>query len=339
MGSEADTYEAALLSREKLDAQYTQSENNDADAGAEKRAMLAKSRTALLARIDTLAADLKKKAPLYWDYRSPEPLTVASLQSKSGADIALLRPDEALITWVVMPGKIGGLVFAVTKDKFAGALLGMNGEDLKVRVSKLRSQIDPEGYAVPGAAAVDPSTRGGAFDRQVAYELYHALLGDEGIQTLIKDKPVLVFVPSGPLTTLPPGLLVTAPPQGGREGDMDPDTLRATPWLLRSKAVAVLPSVSSLRTLREILPGARKTATDPLLVFADPDFSKVAMVQKRKRVSVAARGFAGYFRDGAPIAEALEDVPSLPGTRVEGEALEKALNGKPGSLLLGREAS
>lgn len=150
---------------------------------------------------------------------------------------------------------------------------------------------------------------------------------------------MLVIVPSGPLTTLPPGLLVTAPPQGGRAGDMDPGTLRATPWLLRSKALALLPSVSSLRTLREILPSARKTASDPLLVFADPDFSKVAVAQKRKPVSVAARGFAGYFRDGAPIAEALEDVPTLPGTRIEGEALEKALNGKPGSLLLGREAS
>jgi len=62
-------------------------------------------------------------------------------------------------------------------------------------------------------------------------------------------------------------------------------------------------------------------------------------VQKRKPVRVAARGFASYFRDGVPIADALQDVPTLPGTRIEGEALEKALNGKPGSLLLGRQAS
>jgi len=338
MAAQAQDYEAALVSREKLDAQFTQSENGDADAGAEKRAMLAKARTVLLAHIDALAAELKSKAPLYWDYRSPEPLSIESLQSKSGADAALLRPEEALIAFVIMPGKIGGLIFAVTKDRFAWALPGMNGEDLKVRVAKLRSQIDPEGYAVPGAPAVDADGTG-AFDRQIAYELYRALLGDAGIQDLIKDKPVLLFVPSGPLTTLPPGLLVTAPPQGGREGDKDPDTLRATPWLLRSKAVALLPSVSSLRTLREILPAARKIAPDPLLVFADPDFSKVTSVQKRKPVRVAARGFASYFRDGVPIADALQDVPTLPGTRIEGEALEKALNGKPGSLLLGRQAS
>jgi tetratricopeptide (TPR) repeat protein len=46
MASQAEAYEAALVSREKLDAQFTQSENGDAGAGAENRAMLAKARTA-----------------------------------------------------------------------------------------------------------------------------------------------------------------------------------------------------------------------------------------------------------------------------------------------------
>jgi hypothetical protein len=91
--------------------------------------------------------------------------------------------------------------------------------------------------------------------------------------------------------------------------------------------------------LRQVLPGARSAAPDPLLVFADPDFSHATASVTRKSRSVASRGFAYYFRDGVVIADALQDVPSLPGTRVEGEALEKALNGNPSSLLLGREAS
>jgi CHAT domain-containing protein/Tfp pilus assembly protein PilF len=338
VGPQAEAYEAALLSRDDLDKQFTKTEDSDADNGADKRKALEKARLTLNTKIDALAADLKTKAPLYWDYRAPEPVAAGALQSKSGVDAVLLREDEALITFLVLPDKGTGLVFAVSKESIAWSTLGMTGEEITSRVSKLRSEIDPEGYAVPGTAP-NADDAGGAFNRQSAYELYRALLGSAAIQSVIKDKPILLFVPSGPLTTLPPGLLVTQPPQGGRDGDKDPDTLRATPWLLRSKAVALLPSVSSLRTLREILPAARKMASDPLLVFADPDFSKVALAQKHKPASVAARGFASYFRDGVPIADALQDVPTLPGTRIEGEALEKALNGKPGSLLLGREAS
>jgi Tfp pilus assembly protein PilF len=55
VGPQAEAYEAALLARDEADA-----------------------------TIDRLAAELKSKAPLYWDYRAPEPVTVAALQSRSG---------------------------------------------------------------------------------------------------------------------------------------------------------------------------------------------------------------------------------------------------------------
>lgn len=179
----------------------------------------------------------------------------------------------------------------------------------------------------------------GAFDRQAAYQLYQALLGDASIQAVIKEKSVLLFVTSGALTSLPPGLLVTAPPMGGAARDTDPTAVRATAWLLRSKAVALLPAVSSLRTLRQILPTNRVSTPDPLLAFADPDFSRPATPPKTRVTSAPARGFSTYFRDGVPLAEELDNVPTLPGTRIEGEALERALHGRPGSLLTGRDAS
>jgi len=156
---------------------------------------------------------------------------------------------------------------------------------------------------------------------------------------VIRDKPVWLFVPSGALTALPPGLLVTAAPAGGAAGDRDSQQLRATSWLLRSKAVAVLPQVSALRTLRAIPPGARIAAEDPLLVFADPDFSRPAARARRGVAARSLRGYASFFRDGIPLAAALDELPSLPGTRIEGEALERALGGRPGSLLTGRDAS
>ena len=48
------------------------------------------------------------------------------------------------------------------------------------------------------------------FDLGQAYELYEALLGP--VEALIKDKPQLIVVPSGPLTGLPMHLLVTEKP-------------------------------------------------------------------------------------------------------------------------------
>jgi CHAT domain-containing protein len=74
-------------------------------------------------------------------------------------------------------------------------------------------------------------------------------------------------------------------------------------------------------------------------VFADPDFTRPKALPQKRLASAASRGFSTYYRDGLPLAEALDGLPSLPGTRIEGEALERALGGRPGSLLTGRDAS
>jgi tetratricopeptide (TPR) repeat protein/CHAT domain-containing protein len=344
VGSQAHDYEAALLERDTLDQQFATAAGETTQEAVEKRQALAKAHDEVVARIERLIAELKTRAPRYWDYRSPEAVSVSALQATTGPDATLLHDDEALIAFLVAPGQDKGLVFAVSKDRIAWAQLGLTGDELKARVIKLRAQIDPEGYRLPGTvvghtAGPDAASNPGAFDRQAAYELYRVLLGDASIDAVIKEKPVLLFVPSGPLTSLPPGLLVTAPPAGGAAGDADPAALRATPWLLRSKAVALLPAVSSLRTLRQILPAARISTPDPLLVFADPDFSRPGRAPETRVASAPARGFSTYFRDGVPLAEALDYVPSLPGTLIEGEALERALQGRPGSLLTGRNAS
>ncbi len=337
VGPQAHAYEAALLQRDNLDLQFAKAAGTPAAAGVEQREALAKARDQAIAEINRLATALKTNAPRYWDYRSPEAVSTQVLQSKTGADAVLLHDDEALIEFLIAPDKDKGLVFAVNKDQVAWARLSLSGDELKARVNKLRAEIDPGAYGLQGGVAAGPIP--GFFDRQASFELYQALLGDAAIQSVFKDKPVLLFVPSGPLTSLPPGLLVTAPPQGGAAGDRDPETLRATAWLLRSKAVAILPAVSSLRSLRQLMPADQAATPDPLLVFADPDFSRPTVAPKMRLASAASRGFSTYYRDGLPLAEALDGLPSLPGTRVEGEALERALGGRPGSLLTGRDAS
>lgn len=323
VGDAAAAYERALIERDRLNQAFAGAVSEPGEGGIEHRALLTDERTAVLARIQLLTAELQAKAPRYWDYRAPEPIDIAALQSTSGPDAVLLPPDEALLSFLVPAGQDRGLVFAVSRGKTAWARLGLTGDEMAAKVRAIRMPIEKH-YR--------------AFNRQAAYDLYLALLSDPAIQAVIADKLTLLFVPAGPLTSLPPALLVTAPPQGGPSGDSDPAALRATSWLLRSKAVALLPAVSSLRTLRQVTPAERSATSDPLLAFADPDFGGGTPTALSDPAG-APRGFSDYFRDGHPMGEALRTLPRLPGTLIEGEALMAALGGRPGSLLTGSNAS
>jgi CHAT domain-containing protein len=94
--------------------------------------------------------------------------------------------------------------------------------------------------------------------------------------------------------------------------------------------------------LRQLERSESGAATDPLLAFADPDFGGSGAVPAQTIADIRfspPRNFSTYYASGHAIAEALHSLPPLPGTRVEGEALESALGGRPGSLLLGAQAS
>ncbi len=331
VGDQAAAYEDALRERRGLDEAFAKAAGEAGEGGVEHRARLAKARAELLARTEALKSGIEARAPRYWDYRTPAPVDVGSLQARSGPDAVLLGEDEALLLFMVPPGKDQGLVFAVSKTKAAWARIPLGQDALADLVRAVRKPIE---------------RRYRSFDRRAAFDLYEALLGDAAIQDVIRDKPLLLFVPAGPLTSLPPGLLVTAPPQGGTAGDGDQGVLRSTPWLLRSKAVALLPAVSSLRTLRQLTRADRVRATDPLLAFADPDFVGDRAAPAVAPVSEPAdggtpgpRGYAEYTQRGHAMREALSTLPRLPGTLVEGQALVTVLGGQPDSLLTGPLAS
>jgi CHAT domain-containing protein/Tfp pilus assembly protein PilF len=357
VGPEARAYEAALLERDGLDREYANAVEASGQDALERRRRLTMARDEVAARIERLQSALRTRAPRYWDFRSPDAVSVAALQATAGADAALLRADEALISFVVGAGIDQCLVFAVSKQQFAWARIPLSTDALQAQVIRLRQQIDPDGYRLRGiqvtvnatggshaanaaAAVADTASESASssasvsvsdgFDRQAAYRLYQSLLGDASIQAVIRSKPVLLFVPSGPLTSLPPGLLVTATPPGGAARDADPAALRATAWLLRSKAVALLPAVSSLRTLRQIQPETRAATSEPLLAFVDPDFHRDAG---------GARDSNAVLRRGLPLGQIMDVLPDLPGTLAEGEALRRALGAAPDAVLLGRDAS
>ena len=109
------------------------------------------------------------------------------------------------------------------------------------------------------------------FDLAAAHELYVALFGP--VEALIKDKPQLLIVPSGPLTALPFHLLVTDKPTIAvpQMQINDMAAYRDAAWVVKRHAVTVLPSVTSLKALRVF---ARKgQGTKPMIGFGDPVFA------------------------------------------------------------------
>lgn len=280
------------------------------------------------------ATALAREAPLYWELRVPQPVDLAALHSGSGSRRGLLRKDEALVYLVVPSGSRHGLVFAVSRHSQAWARIGMSGDEIKDAVGRLRRDIDPDAYGVENAPEPDQAE----FNRSLAFRLHQALLEDPAIRGVIAPKHTLIFVPTGPLTALPPGLLITKPPAGN---DGDAVVMQSTAWLLREHAIAVLPSVAALRLIREFDRQRYGRPSEPLLAFTNPDFagtgtSPDTVPEREKRL---ARNFRSYFIDGALRLESLKAMPPLPDALEEGVALAKILKAPVSSVLTRPSAS
>lgn len=336
-------YEHALADRETLEKEFTSAVSDSSEVAHTRAQRLSDGIQQTDRLIASLTDELTHTVSRYWDYRSPSPVSVDALQAPTAAGLPeLLHDDEVLIFWMFAPDDDKGLVFAVSKEKFAWAEMGLTGADLTGGIENLRKEIDPQGFGTRSADTDNERAARPSFDRQTAYALYQALLGDKAIQAVVADKPTLLIVPTGPLTSLPPSLLVVSPPEGGPAMDSDPKALRDTHWLIKDKAIAILPAVSSLHMLRQLSVNDRQHATEPLLELADPDFKGDGAVPPPD----AGSGHrSGPLRaqdaeiDGRTKADVLASLPPLGGTLREGQLLKASLGAPDDSLLLGPKAS
>jgi CHAT domain-containing protein/tetratricopeptide (TPR) repeat protein len=288
------------------------------------------------AGIAALSAKIAAAAPRFWQLRRPEPVSVAALQATRGSDATLLRADEALVLFMIRPGGQSGVVYAISKARSGWAEISMSGDEISRAVGKIRASIDAGGYDGLRNAESDPGSM--AFDRATAHALYIALFGAPEVKAVLDPCGTWLLVPTGALTALPFAALVTQPPEGGADADGDDDALRATRWLMREKALSVLPSVSALRTIRQILPAERKTATDPLLILANPANAPGAP-KSSATPGAKLRGFRAFYRNGAPDAAMLGTLPELSYAEVEARALQQGLKAGVEALLMHDRAS
>ena len=251
-----------------------------------------------------------KSFPDYVALTEPQPLTISATQ-------ALLRPNEALVTLLV--GREQSYVWAVSRDRAVWARIAGGNEVLAGYVTALRNGLDP--LASETAAP---------FDVARAHELYRLLLGP--VEAVIRDKPNLILVPTGPLTSLPFQVLVTAPPEAGATG---PAASRDAAWLIRRHALSVLPSVPSLAALRRN--GASLEAAEPFLGIGDPVLRGPSLLPGQVRGSGLEP--AAIYRGGKADLRALRQLMPLPETAAELRAIAAALHAPDEALLLEHDAT
>src|SRR6185369_1500881 len=171
-----------------------------------------------------------------------------------------LADDEAMLSFYF--GRLDSFVWVARKGspvKFARIKTTLG--DLNAKVTKLREALEPKAAMV---SDIPP------FDVKLASELYGLLL--KGNESDWKPAKNLIVVTNGALGLLPLSLLPTAPAEIKTDDDPLFSSYRSVPWLARTHAVTVVPSIAALQTLRKLPPG--KATRQELIAFGDPYFNK-----------------------------------------------------------------
>ena len=267
-----------------------------------------------------LRNEIENKFPAYAELTNPIPPSI----DQARAD---LRPGEALIATYVTDEKT--YVWAVPKTgKVVFAAVPLGREKIAEIVSRLRKALDPQATTLGDIPA---------FDVALSHRLYSLLL--KPVRDGWKDAKRLLVVAHGGLGQLPFSVLVTAPTRLSGEKRPLFANYRAVPWLARSHAVTVLPSVSALTTLRK-LPAPNPDRRN-FVGFGDPWFSEAQarIAGSPPSVETAAlvnrggfnvRGFPVRLRAAPQLrgvsSADLAKLPRLPDTADEVKGIARALN-------------
>ncbi|MFH0300428.1 CHAT domain-containing tetratricopeptide repeat protein [Bradyrhizobium sp. 31Argb] len=266
-----------------------------------------------------------------------------------------LGPKEALLLFTTTSRFT--FVWTVTASDVRWHAAPIGAKQVAETVSILRCGVDYEAWMDASRACAEklgmdrPPSDQLPYDLDRAFGLYQALL--QPVEKDIEGKE-LILVPSGPLATLPFQLLLTdKPASDGARRD-----LAKQPWLVKRFATTVLPSVSSLKALRQV--AQRSKASKPFIGFGNPllngdgqsdwvvDRVKQARLHQtcaegaEPRTSlVVQRGHrsAVVLSGGTADIEQLRHLVPLPETALELCAVANSFAPAKGEVYLGNEAT
>ena len=219
----------------------------------------------------------------------------------------VLRADEALLSFITTDDST--FAFAVTRDGLRWTRIELGAHELERLVHVLRCGLDESAWRKAPTCRDLLKMNYSMFDRilrtplpfdvKEAHKLYKDLLGP--LDDLIEGKKLLI-VPSGPLTQLPFHVLVTDGPGATPRGHA---AYGAVAWLARKHAIAILPSVSALKTLRQNAEASRAKRSyvgfgNPLLHGNPTDKRQTASAADARRRQTCAEiqlaGLSGVRR-------------------------------------------
>jgi CHAT domain-containing protein/Tfp pilus assembly protein PilF len=298
-------------------------------------------------RIGELDRSIAAQFPDYAGLVTRAPVSIEEAQRQ-------LNPNEALLLFATTARFT--FVWTVTRANVRWHAAPLGAKQLAETINILRCGLDAEAWMDGAHACAEKLGRNRApsaadplpFDLDRAFGLYQALLAP--VAKDIEGKE-LILVPSGPLATLPFQVLLTEKPAPG--GD-----LAKAPWLVKRFATTVLPSVSSLKALRQI--AQRSKAPKPFIGFGNPllsgnaqsafDAERAAQARLRQscgtspepRTSeLAQRGRRSIaaLSGGTADIEQLKHLAPLPETAIELCLVANSFAPAKGDVYLGKEAS
>ena len=321
------------------------------------QALLKARLTSIDARISEIDRILAKDFSDYVALANPKPRTVAEVQAR-------LRVDEAMVLFLDTP-RIHPLpngatfVWAITKTDMRWVRIELGTEALIERVAALRCGLDRSAWDGGGkrrcahllGIAVERAPKDDGplpFDLFRAHELHKALFGT--VEDLIRDKR-LIIVPSGPLTALPFHVLVTEKPAVAIPGEVVGYADAA--WLAKRHTVTVLPTVASLKVLRQFAQASGATQPfvgigNPLLLGPSGDDlrawkrqscpknspSPIHLANQPVRVGISA-----FFRSGLANVDEVRAQHPLPQTADELCAVAQMIGASVSAVHLGTNAT
>lgn len=294
-----------------------------------------KSTEAEIARLQAARAqaakDIARKFPDYGNLVNPPLPSPADLQKQ-------LTADEALLSFYF--GRFDSFVWVLRKEgPVEFVRLNTRLGDLNAKVTRLREALEPNAAMI---SDIPP------FNLDLAYDLYALLL--KPVEANWRPAKSLIVVTNGALGLMPLSLLPTEPARVDANDDPLFSSYRKVPWLARSHAVTMVPSLSALATLRK-LPAA-SASRQQMIGFGDPLFSKEEADEAARDDEPVKVADASNVTRGMPLKRRnspkldgvdslqLAQLPRLPDTALELKSIALTMQADPAKVLnLGKDAN
>jgi CHAT domain-containing protein len=275
-----------------------------------REAELTKELQAAEAQVASREGRLQAEFPRYAGLVAARPLALKELSG-------LLRPGEGLLS--ILTTRNATYVFLVRDGKVHAHRAAIGAAALDKTVRDLRKGLD----------LADGQLRD--FDVVAAHKLYTDLIGP--VSAPLGGAKHLIVVPSGPLLSLPLGLLVTKPvlpPQAAAAPEKR--DYRPVSFLGKQVPMSVLPSMGSLKSLRAV--AGRSKAPQPFIGFGDPAFGG-APGDTRNLAALAK-----LCREGGGVdVELVRGLPRLRESAGELRQIARTLKAPESDVILGAQAT